>query len=415
METSDRRQHAGQDLEAQVLLVSDSIGAPLDDSNLVVEALHETQSDLVLGLAIRRDPTPMALDHRRELLEPGQSLPFERLAPVVEEPPRPPLAAITPQLLERLLEQVGRVETPVGFQQQPEAGPTAAREVLPIGQQGVLLPLDEAPILAGQPSVLALAHLVESLAEVPDDMELVVQDSGLGRVAFGRFGEGLPHVHDGQPDPPARLGAQPGEELVQAFLGTVLAPVPEGTMPNQVADDDPVDVSLALRDLVEADHLRPPRRQTSQLLAHILDFEGFDGAPVEIQFLGHVLDGRCPTTSADVKGEAFGVKRIVRQKRRPLSLHGPTSPAVNPPDLDLQVDPHVAAGFVADEPDFAVVPTVVDATTAPADRFFWCRVRVMTRAHRSPKRPLTVEIGRKPGNRYSSQRRRCRRLERMEL
>ena len=58
MNSSDWRQHAGQDLEAQVPLVSDSIGAPLDDADLVVEVLHETHSDLVLRLAVCRNPLP---------------------------------------------------------------------------------------------------------------------------------------------------------------------------------------------------------------------------------------------------------------------------------------------------------------------------------------------------------------------
>ena len=37
------RQHAGEDLEAQILLVAQAIGAPLEDTDLVVEAFDEAE------------------------------------------------------------------------------------------------------------------------------------------------------------------------------------------------------------------------------------------------------------------------------------------------------------------------------------------------------------------------------------
>jgi len=39
---SDRRQHASQDFQAQVVFVAESVGTPLENPDLVVEALHET-------------------------------------------------------------------------------------------------------------------------------------------------------------------------------------------------------------------------------------------------------------------------------------------------------------------------------------------------------------------------------------
>ena len=44
----------------------------------------------------------------------------------------------------------------------------------------VLLALDEAPVLAAEAGVLGLAHLVERLAEMAHDVELVEQDAACG-------------------------------------------------------------------------------------------------------------------------------------------------------------------------------------------------------------------------------------------
>jgi len=64
---SDRRQHASQDFQAQVVFVAESVGTPLENPDLVVEALHETERDLVLRPAIGGNPVPVPFDHGREL------------------------------------------------------------------------------------------------------------------------------------------------------------------------------------------------------------------------------------------------------------------------------------------------------------------------------------------------------------
>ena len=52
---SQHRQHAGEDLEPQVLFVAEAVGAPLEDTDLVVQALDEAEGHLVLGLAVGRN------------------------------------------------------------------------------------------------------------------------------------------------------------------------------------------------------------------------------------------------------------------------------------------------------------------------------------------------------------------------
>ena len=94
---SDGRQHAGEDLQAQVLLVAQTISAPLDDPNLVVETLHESQRHFVLRLAEGRNAIPVRFDHADKLLVGFEPLPFQGGFPVLEEAPRPALALVAPE------------------------------------------------------------------------------------------------------------------------------------------------------------------------------------------------------------------------------------------------------------------------------------------------------------------------------
>ena len=89
----------------------------MDDVDLVVQAFDEAERDLVLGSAVGGDAVPVAVDHRGELLVGFEPLPFEALAPVLEEAARPGLALVVPELAERLLQHIGRVQPFVGGKQ----------------------------------------------------------------------------------------------------------------------------------------------------------------------------------------------------------------------------------------------------------------------------------------------------------
>src|SRR5712691_4666556 len=107
---SERRQYAGEDFEAEVLFVAEPVGATLEHTDLVVQPLDEAERDLVLRAAVGRDPLPVPLNHRGELLVGPQALPLERRPPVLEEAARPALAPVVPELPERFLEQVRGVQ-----------------------------------------------------------------------------------------------------------------------------------------------------------------------------------------------------------------------------------------------------------------------------------------------------------------
>src|SRR5271163_2997984 len=93
---SKRREHAGEDLEAEIFLVFQSVGASLKHADLVVEALDEAERNLVLRFAVSGDSVPVPIDHVGEALVGFEALPFEAGAPVVEEAARPALALVVP-------------------------------------------------------------------------------------------------------------------------------------------------------------------------------------------------------------------------------------------------------------------------------------------------------------------------------
>ena len=159
------------------------------------------------------------------------------------------------------------------------------------------------------------------------------------------------------------------------------------------------------------DRLRPRRTGLGQLRPHVLLLEGLDRVPVQMQFLGNILDRARPAASAHVVGKAFGIDGVGGQEIELLALHRAAASAANAPNFDLEIDARIAAGQVANLARASVVPAHMRSTTAAAERFFERRSRLMTRAFGSPKMPRTVGCARKPGNAYVSHSRRFRFVE----
>jgi len=398
---SDLGQHAGEDFQAKVLFVPQSVRPPLDDPDLGVDPFDEPQRELLLVLAVRRDPAPVPLDDRGELLEGFEPLPFQGFLPVVEESPCPPFPAVPPQLIERLFEQVGRLEPLVGGEQFLQRLAPRKGEVLPAGEQRVPLPLDERFVLPREPVVFGSTHLVECLSEMPYHVELVEENRRLGGVPllFRGFQEGLPHVHHGGLDPLALLGSKPLVEGVHGGLGTVCSPEPDRPLPDQVRHHDPVGVPLADGHFVDPDDLRTRGAGTPELLPHVLLLQFLDRVPVQEHFLGDIPDAGGAASPANEVGEPLRVEGIVGEELQRLPLHLPAPLAQDPPDRDLQVHPRVAAGEISDETDLVVVEGSVNRSAGTTQSFFPLRSRRRMRALGSPKIPRTIETGRKPGNR----------------
>src|SRR5262249_46235978 len=159
----DLREHGGEDFQLQILFVAQSVGAPLDDPDFIVQAFDEPQSHFVLWVTIGGNPLPVALNQLRKLFVGLQALPLQGRSPILKEAPGPAFGLVVPQLPEGLLEQVSDMQPLVSTKQLLE-GPTAFEgKVRPMRQQRVLLPLDELALLASQPSVFTLAYLIQGL------------------------------------------------------------------------------------------------------------------------------------------------------------------------------------------------------------------------------------------------------------
>src|ERR1019366_1298010 len=399
---SERWQHAGEDLEAKVFLIAQTVGATLDDADLVVQAFDEAEGDFVLRLAVCGDAVPVSLDHVGEVFVGLESLPLQLRAPVVEELACPGLAVVIPQLGKGLLEHIGGVQALVGSQQEPQILPGRTGEVLWMGQQGVLLALDEVALVTFKTRVLGLAHAIEGLAQVAQHMELVEQDSGLRGVGAGGVAKRLPHVHHCQTHLFGLLFPEKSIELVHARLAAVLPAKPDRARALQITDHDAVDMALADGNLIDPDDLGTRLTRAPQLFAQVLFLQILDGVPVKVQLLGYVLDAAGATAPTDIPGEALGVERVVGQESQPLALHGQAVAAMNAPHFELQVYPCAAAREIPYATLCAVVPRTMHHAAGSATRFFARRTNLMSRAFRSPKTPCTVAKGRNPAKAYKS-------------
>ena len=223
-----------------------------------------------------------------------------------------------------------------------------------------------------------------------------------------RVAKRLPHVHHRQTDAMAFLVSQRGIELRHAGFRAILPAEPDRAMPDQVAHDDAVGVSLLDRDFVDANRLRPRRARFGQLRRHVLLLQRLDGLPVQMELLGHILDRRRPAAPSDVMGKALGIEGIAGQEVELLAFHFAAMLAVNPPHVDSKVDPAVAARQIANLPRALVVPAKPHTSAAATLRFFERRTRSMMHACESPKIPRTTGCARNPGTVYASVSRRFR-------
>src|SRR5262245_8028400 len=406
------RQHAGKDLQAQILFVPQPVRASRDDPDLVVETRDKPQRHFVLGVAKGRDSLPMPLDQLRELPIGLEPLPLERRPPMVKEAPCPPFCLITPKLPKRLLEQIGSREALVCGQHFLQSLASLKRQVLTAREQGVLLAFDKLAVLALEATVLRLAHFIQRLPQVTQHVEFVKQDGCLRRMGGLKGGgaERLPHVHDRQADLEALLGPQLLVEQIHTGLRAIFAPKPQHTAALQVTHHDPVAVPALDRHLLDPNHPRARRPRSPQLFPHVLLLQLLDRVPVQPQFLGHRLNRCRPAPPAHVPGKALGVQGVVGQPRQFLLFHLAAALAVHPPDLHLQVDPRVSTGQVPYPAHLVIVERPLATPTGATDGFFPRRWSRRIRTLGSPKTPRTVALGRKPGKRYVSSSRRSFRI-----
>ena len=135
----------------------------MEHPDLVIDPFNKSETDFVFGMTIGGDPIPVGFNHCSELPVRLQSLPLQAVLPALEEGAGTPFGPVVPQLAESFLEQIGRVQTPVGLEQLFQ-GPSAVQtQVLAPRQQRITLALDVAAVLAAEPLVFPAPDLVQSL------------------------------------------------------------------------------------------------------------------------------------------------------------------------------------------------------------------------------------------------------------
>jgi len=368
----DLREPAGEDLQAQILFVAQSIGTALKDPDLIVQAFNEPEGDFVLSVTICRHPIPMTLDHLRKLLIGFQPLPLQGRAPGRKEAPGPAFLLVVPPLAERLLKQVGGRHPLVSVEQLLEGAAAFEGQRLAARQQRILLPLDELTVLPVQAGVLAFPHRVQSFIEMTQHVELVEHHLSLRGMGSreGRGAKGLPPIPHRQAKARALFRSQPRIEYLHALLRPIAPTTPEDPPPHQVADDEAVRMPLADRTLVDADALGAGGARPAQLRAHVRLVQLLDGLPVQTQFPCDSAQRGRVTPPPDEEGEAFGLEGVVGQPGQLLLLHGPTVRTPHAPDLDLQRDSGIATGESAHPAHLVVGARPQRRPTDPAACFF---------------------------------------------
>ena len=317
------------DFEPHVRLVPVAVGAADEILGLKVGRLDISQRHPLVTAG--EDAVEMRLHHAGELVVGGEPTPLEVIDPTVEEAPCAGLRLVGPQVVERLFEQMPFEQLAADAQQVVERLPGLAAHVGLPGKQDELLagqkPLEATSCLAQ----FRLPDLVERVEQVPDDVELVVDDLDAGAVNLEAIAVGLPHVHNGVGDEPRARLAEPLPELAQILLPAAADHVEQLRTPRtlQGADHAPVGLSLAHRDLIDAQDRHAVERPLGLGLLQRPLVDGLDRGPMQPHQRSRSLDGHDLVQLVDQDGQRtcdHGAVRCERQRLQAQAALRATDP-----------------------------------------------------------------------------------------
>src|SRR5450759_174342 len=150
---------------------------------------------------------------------------------------------------------------------------------------------------------------------MPYDMELVVENGCLWRFFVCGFLKWFPHVHHSKPNMLGFRGSEPFVEKIHALFRAVLTAEPDRPPFLQIAYHDPVDMTFADGNFIDADYLWSWFSGTKKFLPHILHFKFLDRFAVKIEFVSNVLNCGSTTSLTDIEGKALCIKWAVCEKR----------------------------------------------------------------------------------------------------
>lgn len=203
------------------------------------------------------------------------------------------------------------------------------------------------------------------------DVELVIDDPGVGSMTQCCLAKGLPHVHDGYLDGPAALGPHGVEEPFQILFRASLSVQPDGSSLIQVGDHNGVGVALPNGDLINADGPKLfGRRMLFQQSAHVAFLHAPYLIPAQVIQLRNALDRHLAAELPDAVLEPLGEPGRPGQHGERLALHGSAMRAGNPAILERKIDA-TGSGIQIPHPMRAAIP--ISERRCPAagtDRFF---------------------------------------------
>jgi hypothetical protein len=109
--------------------------------------------------------------------------------------------------------------------------------------------------------------------------------------------------------------------------------------------------------------------RAGRLRAHVLLLPHLDPIPVDVEFLGNILDGGLATAPPYVVGKALGIEGVFRQEVEPLAFHLPATLTQYATHLDGGEDAYPATREIANVPRASVAPASLASTTASASDF----------------------------------------------
>lgn len=234
------------------------------------------------------------------------------------------------------------------------------------------------------------------------DMKLVKDDPGLRRVVSHRVPERLPHIHGRQFDSSTLFLTQRLEKQVDINLFAALTTDPDRTTPVQVTDDDPVVMSFANGDLINADGPRRWHSYQLNLLLHVELIETFHRAVVQALHLSNCLVRHIPAQLAYMHGKALGITRALRQPVKMFYMHAAAPRAIDTPTFKLQVDPPSGNREITYPQNLLVITPPATVSTVRTEGGFFRLLSWITRAYRSLNTPTNFDAAVKPGNAKSA-------------
>ena len=187
-------------------------------------------------------------------------------------------------------------------EQELERSAALQRQVLAVRKQGVLLPLDETAVLSVNRAYSLLRTLSKASPRWRSTWNLSKRMLACGTWAWVEVRNGFHMSMTAIRIPLLFLG--PSHSKNSSMLASS-DPCRQTRWAAFVPSHSPRSGSVPLpdRDLVDADHLRPWLAGSSELLLHVLLLERLDRVPVQMQFLGDILDRRGSASTSDVEAK----------------------------------------------------------------------------------------------------------------